>query len=74
MARIGGTFTADQQFDPFTRRNVRTKLLDPALVIKLTDFSFRFIGKINKLTVKLGPEQLAPADKEKLQNTLREHD
>jgi len=35
---------------------------------------FRFTGKIDKLTVKLGPEQLAPADKEKVQKTLREHD
>ena len=35
---------------------------------------FRFTGKIDKLTVKLGPEQLAPADKEKVQKTLRQHD
>jgi arylsulfatase len=35
---------------------------------------FRFTGKIDKLTVNVGPEQLAPADKEKVQKTLREHD
>jgi arylsulfatase len=32
---------------------------------------FQFTGKINKLTLKLGPEELAPADKETLSKASR---
>jgi len=32
---------------------------------------FRFTGKINKLSIKLGPEELAPAEKEKISETFR---
>jgi hypothetical protein len=50
--------------------------LDTGTPVDDSDYQvpFRFTGKIDKLTVKLGPEQLAPADKEKVQKTLREHD
>jgi hypothetical protein len=33
---------------------------------------FRFTGKIAKLTIKLGPEQIEPADKAVINNTFRE--
>ena len=33
---------------------------------------FQFTGKLNKLTVKLGPEELAPADREKISSASRE--
>jgi hypothetical protein len=32
---------------------------------------FRFTGKIHKLTVKLGPEELTPAEREMIYGTLR---
>jgi arylsulfatase len=33
---------------------------------------FQFTGKLNKLTVKLGPEQLEPADRESISSANRE--
>ncbi|MBR0957654.1 arylsulfatase [Bradyrhizobium japonicum] len=33
---------------------------------------FRFTGKISKLTVKLGPNEMSPADKETVAKTMRE--
>jgi hypothetical protein len=35
---------------------------------------FRFTGRLNKLTVKLGPEQLAPAEKKAMEKKLGERD
>ena len=33
---------------------------------------FRFTGKIDKLTVKLGPEELTPAEREMIFGTMRD--
>jgi arylsulfatase len=35
---------------------------------------FRFTGKLNKLTVKIGPVQLAPVEKKGLQKKIGERD
>jgi hypothetical protein len=35
---------------------------------------FRFTGKLNKLTVKLGPMQLAPAEKKAAEKKVGERD
>ena len=35
---------------------------------------FRFTGKLNKLTVKVGPVQLADADKKRMEAMLAERD
>jgi arylsulfatase len=33
---------------------------------------FKFTGKINKLTISLGPEQLTPAEREMIYGRLRD--
>ena len=33
---------------------------------------FRFTGKVNKLTVKLGPIEMSPAEKGKIEKTMRD--
>ena len=33
---------------------------------------FRFTGKLNKLTMALGPEELTPAEREMIFNTYRD--
>lgn len=33
---------------------------------------FRFTGKLNKLTVKLGPNEMSPAEKETVAKTMRD--
>jgi hypothetical protein len=33
---------------------------------------FRFTGKLNKLTVKLGPEELEPTNREAISSAARE--
>jgi arylsulfatase len=33
---------------------------------------FRFTRKLNKLTVKLGPVEMSPTEKEKVEKTMRD--
>jgi hypothetical protein len=35
---------------------------------------FRFTGKLNKLTVRIGPAQLGPAQKKEQEKKIRERD